>query len=69
MGTQFSPRIRVVKSGDIITVMLSQTYVPHGRGGCPICGHALNNAKTAKRWRIAGQVSLRELKKEEKLVG
>jgi hypothetical protein len=46
------PKINVTKSGDIITVAIRQRYKPGGYG-------------KAYRWRIAGQYSLEQLKKEE----
>ena len=49
---EFLPKIKVTKSGDIITVAIRQRYKPEGYG-------------KAFRWRIAGQYSLEQLKREE----
>lgn len=49
----FLPEINVVKSGDIITVLIRQRYKP--------------GKKVRYRWRFAGQYSLKQLKREEGL--
>lgn len=48
----FLQEINVTKSGDIITVAIRQKYMARG-------------VRVAYRWRIAGQYSLKQLKKEE----
>jgi len=55
------PAIGVTKSGDLITIMIRQRYKARGKD----YRADGTKAKMSYRWRIAGQVSLKELEREE----
>lgn len=65
----FEPSVKIVKSGDRLTVSVLQKYFPRGLNRERYEGEFPNikriREKPRYRWRIAGVFSLKELRKEE----